>query len=306
MVRSAVAARALGVLVSALVVLGLAQVSPRLLAQTPGFKVLISADMEGVSGVVDWKQTGFDGHDYADARAAMTDEVNAAVGAAYAAGAREVTVVDAHGSGTNLRSADLDRRASLISGRPLPMGMMTGIDHTFDAAMFIGYHASASAADATMGHTYTMVFKRVRLDGQEVGEWGLNAALAGHYGVPVVFASGDKAFVEELHATLPAVETVSTKAAVGQTAATLTHPQVVREQIATGVKKALAHRRDIKPWRLETPVTLEVELATSGAAELAMLVPSMQRRSGRVVSYTAPDVETAYRVSVLLDQLTSR
>jgi D-amino peptidase len=272
----------------------------------PGFKVFISADMEGVSGVVTWRQTGPEGPDYAEAREAMTSEVNAAVGAAYDAGATDVVVVDAHGNGTNLRRTDLDRRALLVSGLPMPMGMMTGIDGTFAAVMFIGYHASASAADAVMGHTYTMVLKRVRLNGQEVGEWGLNAAVAGHYGAPLVFASGDRAFVDELHATLPQVETVTTKEAVGQTAARLVHSQVVRERIAAGVQKALSRRQEMKPWQLARPVTLEVELATSGAAELAMLVPAMKRVSGRVVSYTAPDMTTAYRMSVLLDQLTSR
>src|SRR5439155_17078650 len=119
------------------------------------FKVFISADMEGVSGVVTWAQSGSDGHDYPAARESMTNEVNAAIGAAYDAGATEVVVVDAHGGGTNLRRTDIDRRALLISGLPMPMGMMTGIDDSFAAVMFIGYHASASAANATMGHTYT-------------------------------------------------------------------------------------------------------------------------------------------------------
>jgi D-amino peptidase len=269
-------------------------------------KFFISADLEGVGGVVTWAQTGADGHDYVAARESMTSEVNAAIRAAYEAGATEVAVVDAHGSGTNLRRTDVDRRAMLISGLPMPMGMMTGIDDSFAAAAFIGYHASASAPDALMGHTYTMVLKRVRLNGQEVGEWGLNAALAGHFGVPLVFVSGDRAFVDELHGTLPGVEAVVTKEAVGQTAGRLTHPDVVLEQITSGVKKALAQRATIKPWTLSSPVTLEIETATSGAAELAMLVPTMRRISGRTVSYTAPNMAVAYQVSVLLDHLTSK
>jgi D-amino peptidase len=274
-------------------------------APSPGLKLFISADMEGVSGVVTWSQTSADGHDYPTARESMTNEVNTAIGAAYEAGATGVVVVDAHGAGTNLRRIEIDRRAMLISGLPMPMGMMTGIDDSFAAAMFIGYHASAAAADAAMGHTYTMVLKRVRLNGQEVGEWGLNAALAGHFGVPIVFVSGDAAFVDELHGALPGVEAVVTKEAVGQTAARLQHPDVVRERIAAGVKSALAHRRESKPWRLASPVILEIEMATSGAAELAMLVPTMRRISGRTVSYTAPDMAGAYQVSVLLDHLTS-
>ena len=269
-------------------------------------KFFISADLEGVGGVVTWAQTGADGHDYAAARESMTNEVNAAIRAAYEAGATEVVVVDAHGAGTNLRRTDVDRRAVLISGLPMPMGMMTGIDDSFAAAAFIGYHASASASEAVMGHTYTMVLKRVRLNGQEVGEWGLNAALAGHFGVPLVFVSGDRAFVDELHGALPSIEAVVTKEAVGQTAGRLTHPDVLLERITLGVKKALAQRPTIKPWTLSSPVTLEIETATSGAAELAMLVPTMRRINGRTVSYTAPNTAVAYQVSVLLDHLTSK
>jgi D-amino peptidase len=270
------------------------------------FKVFISADMEGVAGVVANGQTGVEGRDYSVFREIMTAEVNAAIAAAYDAGATDVAVIDAHGGGTNLRPADVDRRATLISGAPMPMGMMTGIDSSFAAVIFIGYHASASAADAILGHTYTTVLKAVRLNGQEVGEWGLNAALAGYYGVPLVFASGDRALVEQVHAVLPEVETVAVKEGVSSSAAKILHPEIARERIAAGVRKALTREQPIAPWQLSKPVTLEVELATAAATDLAMLVPAMKRVSGRVVSYEAPDMRAAYRVSVLLDVLTSR
>src|SRR5262249_3583436 len=124
-------------------VFGLAHGPAQVPVAQAALKFFISADLEGVGGVVTWAQTGADGHDYAAARESMTSEVNAAIRAAYEGGATEVVVVDAHGEGTNLKRTDVDRRALLISGLPMPMGMMTGIDDSFAAAAFIGYHASA-------------------------------------------------------------------------------------------------------------------------------------------------------------------
>jgi len=274
-------------------------------AQTSKFKVLISADMEGVAGVTGSSQTGREGHDYEVFRDVMAGEVNAAISAAYESGADEVVVVDAHGSGTNLRPGDLDRRAVLIAGFPMTGGMMTGIDDSFDAAIFIGYHASAAGA-GILAHTYTNALHTVRLNEQEVGEWGLNAAIAGHYGVAVVFVAGDHATIEQVRAVIPQVEAVSVKEAVGRTAARMIHPDIARERIAAGVKKALARRTEIPPWTLKTPVTLEVELASTHQADLASLIPNIKRVDARTVSYTAPDAAVAYKVSVLIDHLTSR
>jgi D-amino peptidase len=138
-------------------------------AVAPGFKVFISADMEGVAGVVASNQTGREGHDYGHFRGLMTAEVNAAIAAAFEAGASEVVVTDAHGSGTNLLPGVLDPRAVLVSGFPMPGGMVTGLDETFDAAMLIGVHAHGSTANAVLAHTYIDALKHVRLNGVEVG-----------------------------------------------------------------------------------------------------------------------------------------
>jgi len=272
-------------------------------ASQQGFKVFISADMEGVAGVVTGSQTGREGGDYAHFRTQMTAEVNAAIASAFEAGATEVVVTDAHGSGTNLLPGTLDRRAVLISGFPMPGGMVTGLDESYAAALLIGAHAHGSAADAILAHTYTNALKHVRLNGREVGEPGLNAAMAGHLGVPVVFVSGDRAAAEEARALIPGVETVAVKEAFGRTAARLMGLETAREKIAAGVKAALARRSDIRPVTISKPVTLEVELADAGQADSVALLPGMKRMSGRVVSYTAPDMGVAYRVSILVEKL---
>jgi D-amino peptidase len=238
--------------------------------------------------------------DYAVGRRLMIAETNAAIAAAFDAGATEVLVNDSHGSQTNLLAEEMDRRATLITGSPKPMGMMQGIDSTFDAVVFIGYHAQASSIDAVMGHTYSGSLKRVTLNGREVGEYGLNATAAGYYGVPVVFIAGDKAVVEQAKAFIPGIEGLAVKEGIGQTAARTLHPLEAREKIAEGVKAALARRSQIKPVSLTKPVTIEVEVSNVEYADAAAMVPGMRRVSGRVVSYSAPDMAAAYRMSRLI------
>ena len=259
--------------------------------------------MEGVAGVVANKQTGSEGSDYGYFRAQMTAEVNAAITAAFRAGASEVVVTDAHGSGTNLLPGEVDQRATLISGFPMPGGMVTGLDESFAAAILIGVHAHGSTPNAILAHTYTGDLKHVRLNGVEVGEPGLNAAMAGHFGVPVVFVSGDAAAVAELRSLIPAVEALAVKEAVGFTAAKLMSPEIAREKIALGVSSALARRTEIPPVTLTKPITLEVELAEVSQADNVALLPGMSRIGGRVVRYEAPDMGMAYRISILVEKL---
>jgi D-amino peptidase len=267
------------------------------------FRVFISADMEGVTGVVADKQTGAEGPDYSTFRVQLIEEVNAAIAGAFDAGATQVVVVDSHGGGTNLQPDKLDSRAELITGAPKPAGMMQGLNETYSAVIFIGYHARGSTANGILSHTYSLAPLVVRLNEQEVGEYGLNAALAGYFGVPVVFISGDRATAEQARGFIPGVATLIVKEAVSRTAARTRTFQDVREEIRSGVKSALARRHQIRPVQLSSPVKLEMELSTTAAADSAMLVPGMQRVADRVVRYVAPDMQTAYKISVLIERL---
>jgi D-amino peptidase len=289
-----------------LVLLFTAAVAPRASAQrrpapaAAPLRVYISSDMEGIAGLVSGTQVSAGERDYAVGRRLMIAETNAAIAAAFEAGATEVLVNDSHGSQTNLLAEELDRRASLITGSPKPFGMMQGIDSTFHAVIFIGYHAQASTANAVLGHTYSGSLKSVKLNGREVGEYGLNAAIAGHYGVPVVFISGDHAVVQQAKDLIRGVEGLAVKDGIGQTAARTLHPAEARERIAAGVKAGLARRAQIAPVDLMPPVTIEVELSNVEYADAAMMVPGMRRVSGRAVSYEAPDMAVAYRMSRLI------
>jgi D-amino peptidase len=281
-------------------------VAGRATAQQRAFKVFISVDMEGIAGVVSGNQTGASGPDYSFGRRMMTAEANAAIAAAFDAGATEVVVNDSHGSMINLQPDQLDRRATLITGTPKPFGMMQGIDSTYAAVIFIGYHAQASTIDGVLDHTYNGQLKSVRLGGREVGEYGLNASLAGHYRVPVVLISGDRAVTEQAKGLIPGIEPVVVKDGIGRTAARTLHPEDARERIAAGVRAALARRAQISPVRLPRPVTLEVELTNPAQADACMMVPGMQRLSARVVRYDAPDMTVAYRVSRLIAALAAQ
>ena len=275
-------------------------------AQQTGFKVYISADMEGITGLVDSSQVSPTGRDYALGRKLMTAEVNAAIAAAFEAGATEVVVNDSHGPQTNLQPDQLDPRAVLITGQPKPFGMMQGLDASFAAVIFIGYHPQASTTDGVLDHTYSGQLKSVKLNGIEVGEYGLNATLAGHYNVPVVFISGDRAVTNQARVLIPGVEALAVKEGIGKTAARTLHPDEALKRIAAGIKAALARRKEIQPVVLVRPVTIEIELADSWQADAAMLVPGMERASGRVVRYVAPDMAVAYKISRLVARLSSQ
>jgi len=270
-------------------------------AQAQKLKVYIAVDMEGVAGVVTPAQTG--GSDYEWARPLLLGETNAAIAAAFEAGATEVVVNDAHGSHTNLRADQLDRRATLITGSSKLYGMIEGLDASFDAAMFIGFHGHANQVGAVLGHTYSHALRHVRLNGREVGEYGTAGMVAGHYKVPVVFVSGDKAFADEARSFFPGVEALAVKEGIGFTAAKTMNPLVARERIAAGVKAGLARRSQIAPISITTPVNLEIELSSAGYADAMMFVPGVERVDGVTVRYRAPDGLAAYRMSRLTRML---
>ena len=284
----------------ALVTFGALTASSLASAQTaPKKKVYISVDLEGIAGVVANSQTSPTGQNYEWARKLMLAETNAAIDGAFQGGASEVLVNDSHGPQTNLRADELDRRAQLVTGQPKPLGMTQGLDSSFDAAIYIGYHAPGSTANAVHGHTFSSALKTVKLNGKEVGEYGLNAMVAGYWGVPVVFISGDRAAIEMARDFIPGVDGLIVKEGIGFYAARTMHPLEAREQITAGVRAALVKRIVRQPLKLALPITLEIELDELSHADQAELVPGM-KRSGRTVSYTAGDALTIYKVTRII------
>lgn len=268
-------------------------------AQEAGPDVLISVDMEGVAGLVNSSQLSSSGHDYGLARSLLEEETNAAVRGAFDAGAASVTVVDSHGGKTNVRPDRLDPRAELISGGPRPLGMIHGVGPETDAVVFVGWHARASTADAVADHTYTGALKDVSLDGRSLGEAGLAGVVAGHYGVPVVFLSGDRAATEQARAAFGDLEVAAVKDGIGHAAARGVHPERAREMIYRGVRRGVERRDELPPLTLEAPVTVRIEVASTAGVDQLLFVPGVERIGPRTVRYEAPDAVAAYRLTRL-------
>jgi D-amino peptidase len=268
-------------------------------------KVLISADMEGISGVVHPTETNPGGYDYERGRALMTAEVNAAVaGVLEAMPSAAVLVADAHGPFRNLLPEELDRRARLVRGKPRPLGMLAGLDDDTDAVLLIGYHARAGSGPAVLAHTISDAVLDVRLDGRSVGEIGLNAALAGFHGAPVVLLSGDDAACAELRELVPSAATVAVKQALGQAAAVALHPDEARDQLHRAAAKAIRRHDQVPVVTVPGPMKVEVDLYGPYTVDVATLIPGVSRAPGaRTVTFTAADVAEAYRLVQLLTQL---
>jgi len=260
-------------------------------------KVYISADMEGIGGVSTWdKQSSPKGADYEKFRKLMTLEVNAAIAGAYDAGASEVLVSDSHWDGQNIDPELLDRRARMVRAWPRPLGMMQGIDDSFAAAVFVGYHASEGQANAILAHTDNSTrFFDVKLNGVTVPEAGINAAIAGEFGVPVVFLSGDQTIGQEATRLLGAIETAAVKIAGGFYSATMLHPEDCQRLIREGVKRGVEKRRQLKPYKLARPVKLEVTFKRTVDAEVVSYFQGVERPRGNVIVYTANDMLEASR-----------
>jgi D-amino peptidase len=267
--------------------------------QKPKSKVFISVDMEGISGVVHGDQVSSGTPDYAIARKWMAQDVNAAVEGALAAGATEIVVNDSHGSMRNIDPDDLHPQAILISGSPKPLSMMQGIDLSFAACLLIGYHAKAGTENAILDHTISSsVVRSVKVNGIEMPELGLNAAIAGYYGVPVVLVSGDTAVCRQAAEILGNdVRTIAVKEAYGRLAAKLVPMAEARGMIKAGVKNALAKLGRTKPFKLAAPYNFELAYHDSAQADKGeMLLPSVKRMDARTLAFTADDYIDGFRM----------
>jgi len=260
-------------------------------------KILIAADMEGISGVVNWNHTDPGHGEYARFRKLMTAEVNAAIEGALDSGADEVVVSDGHGPGTNILIEELDARARLNTGTPSPFAMVEGIGPDVDGAIFVGYHARAGTPSAVHDHTWSGAAANVWLNGTAVGEIGLNAAVCGHFDAPVIAISGCRAACAEAVELLGEVETAPVKEAFSRTAAECLAPEAARALIREATARAVERLRTGKApasWKVEAPVEVAVEFTDSGMADRASLLPGA-RREGKRVAYTAGDMPAAYR-----------
>ncbi|NQF13000.1 M55 family metallopeptidase [Brevibacillus sp. HB1.3] len=254
-------------------------------------KVFISLDMEGISGLSEWEDVIPGRRHYEAGRRLLTQDVNAAIEGALEAGATQIIVNESHGPMNNIILEELHPQADVIRGFFKPLCMMQGIDSSCDAAFFIGYHGKAGTGDAVLNHTLSgLAIHRLILNGKEVGEAGLNAAIAGAFGVPVVLVTGDSQTAKEVEEDIPGVFTVAVKTGITGLSSQAMHPVRARELIRQQAKEALLHRPTVKPLAQKVENTIEVEFTKSQFATAVSWMPGMELIEGRTVRFHSPDL----------------
>ncbi len=255
-------------------------------AQRDGLKIYISADMEGVVGVVTTDQLGPSGFEYGRFREFMTREVLAAIGAAKAAGATEVLISDSHGNGENILIEMLPEDVMIVRSWPRPLMMMQGIDETFDAAIFLGYHSGTHNTAGVRAHTMSSArLADVRLNGRSVPEAGISAAIAGHFGVPVIMISGDDAAVAEAQELIGDIEGAVVKWNYGFHSARTITPAAAYKLIGEKVTAAIARLDSFEPFVMRTPVTLDIRFKSYRPAQVLSYLPIVEQVDSHAIRY---------------------
>lgn len=273
------------------ILLILLALSANALAQDDGLKILISADMEGVVGVVSGEQIGPDGFEYQKFREFMTAEVNAAIDAARLAGATEFVITDAHGNGQNLLIERLPDDVTVIRSWPREWSMMAGIDDSFDGVIFLGYHSSTANTRGVRAHTMSSAnITSVRLNGIEMTEGSMNAAMAGHFDVPVIMVSGDDVAVAENQVLIGNIEGAVVKWAKGFHSAETLTPEAAYEVIRTRTASAISRIEEFQPYVLDTPIELELSLKHYRPVEVLGYLPNVERVNSHTIRYTGADM----------------
>ena len=257
-------------------------------------KLFIAIDLEGITGVVSERDTAREGPAAVVAREHMRADLDAVLEGCLAASADEVVVCDAHDDGRNLDAAGLPPRVVLVAGSPTPYSMLQGIARGYDGALFVGYHARAGAAAAVLEHTWNYKVFAATLGDLEVGELGLGALLAGHFGVPAVYLSGDDKAAAEAEALVPRIVTTVVKTGITRLAAGLVSPDDARARMRADVERAL--RAEHKPpplaWNGEP---LRLTFTRVEYCDRAAGCPGVRRLDGRTLQISGADFEDVYR-----------
>ena len=265
--------------------------------------VFISADIEGITGLVSWTQCAGPDEEAADwsfAREMMTHDVNAAIRGARKGGASRIVVKDSHADGKNLLVAELESGAQLISGSGCRTHdvMMEGIDSTFGAAFLVGYHARAGTGVAIMDHTISGKVHRLWLNGSEIGEIALSAGTAGRYGVPVVLVCSDRAGCAEAVELMPGVRTAAVKDGLGKSMGKCLHPDQTADLIEKAAADAVRHAGSIKPWQPDPPLLVSMEFKGEDQADYASRLVGASRVGGYTVEFECGSYEDAHRAVI--------
>lgn len=260
-----------------------------------GRKVYISVDMEGISGISGDDQLSSGGAEYGRSRKLMAEDANAAIRGAIEAGATDVLVNDSHGGQRNILPEDLHPAARLISHSFKRYGMMEGLDETFDAVIFIGYHAKAETPGGLFAHTGTGVVRDLQINGRSVGEGGMNTALARWYGVPVVLVTGDDVAVAQVREVATEARGVVVKRAINVRASELKPLVSARQEIQIAAREGVAGARKRPPER-GGPYQVQMRFRNTLIPEVGEAFPALERPAPDTLAFSAETMPAAYRL----------
>jgi len=256
-----------------------------------GLKIYISADMEGLTGVVTGEQLGPSGFEYARFRQIMTDEVNTVIDAAREAGATDFLVSDSHGNGQNLLIEQLPDDVMIVRAWPRALGMMHGIDDTFDGAILVGYHASTSNTEGVRAHTNSSAnVTELKLNGVQMTEGAWNAAVAGHFGVPIILVTGGDAAVAEVQSVVGNIEGAVVKFSNGFHSATTMTPAAGLEVIRAATTRAIKRIDEFETYDIEGSPVIELSLKNYLPIEYLGYLRDVDRIASHTVRYEAMDM----------------
>jgi D-amino peptidase len=272
-------------------------------AQARALKIYISVDMEGITGVVTGDQLSPQGFEYSRFREFMTQEATTAIEAAFAGGATEIVVSDSHGNGESLLIEKLPKNITLVRSWPRPLMMMQGIDETFAGAIFIGYHSSTTNPDGVRAHTMSSAnLADVKLNGVAVPEAGINAAIAGHFGVPVIMVSGDDAAVKEITGLLGNIEGAVVKWNYGFHSARTLMPEAANDLIREKVRRAMSRINEFKPYKVSAPIRLDIRFKNYRPSELLSYLSIVQRTDSHSIRFVGKDmIETSKFIEFIMN-----
>jgi D-amino peptidase len=266
-------------------------------------KLYVSVDMEGITGMPDYTYVLANEANYERSRKIMTDETNYVVDAAHQFGCKEILVNDSHSKMNNILIDRLHEEATLITGDVKPLSMVQELDETYDAAMFIGYHARAGKP-GVMSHTMIHAVRNFYINDHQIGEMGLNAYVAGHFGVPVVLVSGDEQAAKEAEEIIPGVTTAIVKESISRSAVKSLTPKKAGALLTEKVIEALEKSKEINPLDPPKNPELKIEFNNYGQAELAHLMPGTEIiPDTTIVRFQAKDMLEAYRAMLVMVEL---
>ncbi|PAV31348.1 aminopeptidase [Virgibacillus profundi] len=269
-------------------------------------KLYVSVDMEGITGLPDYTYVDSGKHNYERARKIMTEETNYVIDAAFKFGCEDVLINDSHSKMNNILIDQLHPDAKLITGEVKALSMMQGIDNTYGGAMFVGYHARAGQF-GVMSHAMIHAVRNFYINEQPVGEMGINAYVAGHFGVPLLLVAGDDQAAKEAEELIPNVTTVAVKETISRSAVKSLTPKKAGELLTEKVKHALENRENVKPLILPENPEIKIEFNNYGQAEWANLMPGTEIEPGTtIVKYQAKNIIEAYQAMLVMTELAMR